>query len=98
MSLLLVFITFSALPKYSISSFVNPTFNFPPSIAIVAGIAPLSLIIFSTFKAVSTFLGYGIPCDIIVDSNATTGLPSSNAFFTSSFISKYFSNIKLHLL
>lgn len=33
----------------------------PLMIAIVAGVAPLSLKIFSTAFAVSTFSGYGIP-------------------------------------
>ena len=90
MSLLDALITLGAFPKYSISSSVSPTFNLPLKIAIVAGTAPLSRIIFSTLSAVSTFLGYGIPCDIIVDSNATTGFPCSNAVFTSGLISKYF--------
>ena len=34
-----------------------------------------SRIIFSTLAAISMFFGYGIPCEMIVDSSATTGSP-----------------------
>ena len=54
--------------------------------AIVAGTAPLSRIICSTVLAISTFCGYGIPCEMIVDSNATTGRLLSNACCTSLLI------------
>ncbi len=50
-------ITSLALPKYSISSELRPTLSLPFKIAIVAGMAPFSLTIFSTLRAVSTFLG-----------------------------------------
>ena len=45
------------LPKYSISSGVRPAFSRPPMMAMVAGTAPFSRMIFSTFSAVSTFWG-----------------------------------------
>jgi len=62
-------------------------------IAIVAGIAPFYLTIYSTATAVSLFTGYSIPCVIIVDSNATTGCPLANASLTSSLtLKRYFSN------
>ena len=58
---------------------ITPT---PSIIPIVAGTTPRFEISFSTFKAVSTFLGYGIPWEIIVDSNATTGFLFFNASST----------------
>ena len=45
------------LPKYSISSAVRPAFRRPPMMAMVAGTAPLSRMICSTCRAVSTFWG-----------------------------------------
>ena len=45
------------LPRYSISSGDRPALSLPPMIAIVAGTAPFSRIVFSTSIAVSTFLG-----------------------------------------
>ena len=45
------------LPRYSISSGDKPALSLPPMIAIVAGTAPFSRIVFSTSIAVSTFLG-----------------------------------------
>ena len=44
-------------PRYSISSTVMPTFMRPPKMAIVAGTAPCSRMICSTWSAVSTFCG-----------------------------------------
>ena len=40
-------------------------------------------------SAVSTFFGYGIPWEMMVDSKATTGLPEANASETSAEISRY---------
>ena len=58
MSLLLVLMTAcAAFPRYSICSRLRPITSLPCKIAIVAGTAPLSRIIFSTFNAVSTFFG-----------------------------------------
>ena len=45
------------LPRYSISSWVNPAFSRPPMTAMVAGMAPASRMVCSTISAVSTFLG-----------------------------------------
>ena len=45
------------LPKYSISSGVRPHLSLPPMMAMVAGTAPFSRMILSTFSAVSTFFG-----------------------------------------
>ena len=45
------------LPRYSISSAVRPAFRRPPRMAMVAGTAPLSRMICSTLRAVSTFWG-----------------------------------------
>ena len=68
-------------------SLVNPILGWPSIKAHVAGIAPLSLIIFSVSVAMTIFWGYGKPCVIIVDSNETTGLDLSfNACWTSSDI------------
>ena len=78
------------LPRYSIWSGVSPAFRRPPMMAIVAGTAPFSLIVSSTFSAVSTFCGYGIPWEIIVDSSATTLFPSFRAAATSGDKSRYF--------
>ena len=46
-----------ALPRYSISSALRPAFRRPPMTAIVAGTAPFSRMVCSTFSAVCTFLG-----------------------------------------
>ena len=43
------------LPRYSISSGVRPAFRRPPRMAMVAGTAPFSRMMDSTFRAVSTF-------------------------------------------
>ena len=94
-SLLDVFIISSDVAMNSNSSSVNPIFIFPPIIAVVAGTA---LIISSQAFAVSIFCGYGIPCEIIVDSRATIGTPSSLAFLTSSLYSTYFFNISLFIM
>ena len=45
------------LPRYSISSAVRPAFRRPPRMEMVAGTAPLSRMICSTLRAVSTFWG-----------------------------------------
>lgn len=48
--------------------------------AIVAGTTPKLRIVSSTSFANFTLLGYGNPCEIMVDSRATIGLPESSAF------------------
>src|SRR3990170_7108321 len=65
------------------SAVVNPTFKAPPMIAMVAGIAPVFRIMVSTSWAISKLAGYGMPWAMMVDSNATTGLPSASAVETS---------------
>ena len=45
------------LPKYSISSAVRPAFRRPPMMAMVAGTAPFSRMMRSTYRAVCTFCG-----------------------------------------
>ena len=45
------------LPRYSISSLESPAFSLPPMMAMVAGTAPFSRMMRSTFSAVSTFCG-----------------------------------------
>ena len=77
-------------PRYSISSSVRPAFIRPLITAIVAGTAPFSRMILSTLSAVSTFCGYGMPWEMIVDSSATTGCPLFIASSTPGLMSRYF--------
>ena len=58
--------------------------------AIVAGTAPCFSITASTFRAISRFCGYGMPCVMMVDSSATTGCPASSAFFTAGEMDRCF--------
>jgi hypothetical protein len=51
-------------------------------IAIVAGSAPFARTTASTLRAISRFLGYGMPWVMIVDSSATTGRPAARASAT----------------
>ena len=44
-------------PRYSISSGVQPALSCPPMMAMVAGTAPFSRMVCSTWRAVSTFCG-----------------------------------------
>ena len=57
--------------------------------AMVAGTAPFSRMVCSTRSAVSTFCGYGIPWEMMVDSSATTGFPAAFAAATSGDRSRY---------
>ncbi len=77
------------LPRYSISSAVSPAFSLPLITQIVAGTAPASRTVSSTRRAVSTFCGYGIPWEMMVDSRATTGSPDIRAAFTAGDNSRY---------
>ena len=61
------------------SSSVRPHLRRPSMIAIVAGIAPCSRMIFSTSRAKLRFSGYGMPWLRMVLSSATTGLPVRTA-------------------
>lgn len=78
------FVTPSApiLPKRSMSAGLRPTEITPSMMAIVAGVAPLRRTTSSTAVATATLRGYGMPCEMIVDSKATTGFPISIALRT----------------
>mmetsp|Transcript_8340 Transcript_8340/g.19662 ORF Transcript_8340/g.19662 Transcript_8340/m.19662 type:complete len:242 (-) Transcript_8340:96-821(-) len=69
--------------KRSSSSSVRPMQHTPSRIAMVAGVAPQDRTTSSTSRAVLRLSGYGIPCEMIVDSRATTGRRSASARFTS---------------
>ena len=62
----------------------SPTLIDPSRTATVAGTAPASRTAASALVAVSRLRGRGRPWDTSVDSNATTGRPSSSASATSS--------------
>lgn len=62
---------------------VRPTCGTPPSTAMVAGTAPCARTTPSTCLAVSRFWGYGMPCEMMVLSSATTGRPAASAAATS---------------
>jgi hypothetical protein len=79
---------FLFLATHSSSSIVRPILILPAIIAIVAGIAPVAIIVYSTATAVSLLVGYSMPCVMIVDSNATTGRLLSNAMAICGKISK----------
>eukprot|EP00760_Papus_ankaliazontas_P004281 PhM_4_TR1176/c0_g1_i1/m.14206 len=72
-----------SLPKSSSSSDVSPTWMTPERMATVAGVAPFLRTTSSTPRAHCTFSGYGMPCEMIVDSSATTGSPFLRARATS---------------
>ena len=61
----------------------RPTQQRPSSTAQVAGTAPSERTTASTACAVSRFWGKGMPCAMMVLSNATTGLPCCRAAATS---------------
>jgi hypothetical protein len=60
-----------------------PTHGWPASTATVAGTAPAARTAASTSRAVARFAGKGMPCEMIVDSRATTGRCAANADATS---------------
>ena len=70
---------FSGLPINSISLGDRPIVGCPFNIPTVAATTFRFSRIRSTAMAHSTFFGYGIPWEIIVDSKATTGLPCFRA-------------------
>mmetsp|Transcript_7748 Transcript_7748/g.48069 ORF Transcript_7748/g.48069 Transcript_7748/m.48069 type:complete len:212 (+) Transcript_7748:634-1269(+) len=61
----------------------RPMCGTPSRTAMVAGTAPFSRTTCSTCLAVSKFCGYGMPCVMMVDSRATTGMLCANACSTS---------------
>ncbi len=64
----------------------------------LAGTAPFLRIVSSSINAVSKFLGYGIPWEIMVDSKATTACLPVRAFCTSGCMSRYdFTGYKINL-
>ena len=75
-------------PRCSISLADNPALRRPPRTAMVAGTAPQARMAASTRSAVSTFCGYGMPWEMMVLSNATTGLPTASAAATSGATSR----------
>ncbi len=64
------------------SSSVSPALSWPSSTAIVAGTTPIAVRIASNPRAASRLSGRGRPCEMIVDSSATTGVPASSAAAT----------------
>src|SRR5690606_36644254 len=68
----------------SSSASLRPTLVTPSSTAIVAGTAPALRTISSSSRATWRLRGWGSPCEMIVDSSATTGAPESRASATSS--------------
>lgn len=65
---------------------VRPTWGTPPSTATVAGTTPCCRRMASTSRAVARLRGYGIPCEIMELSKATTGRPRDRAHCTSGWI------------
>lgn len=71
-----------SLPNLSISFRESPTLTYPSIMAIVAGTHPFEEMISSTSVAHLQFSGYDMPCEMIVDSRATTGMLFFNAVCT----------------
>ena len=76
------------VPSTSISAGVKPALSRPLMMAMVAGTAPCLRTSASTSSAVATFCGYGMPCEMMVDSRATTGLLCASASATSGWMSR----------
>mmetsp|Transcript_12038 Transcript_12038/g.50404 ORF Transcript_12038/g.50404 Transcript_12038/m.50404 type:complete len:217 (+) Transcript_12038:499-1149(+) len=70
----------SASRRRSASS--SPTRGTPSMMATVAGVAPRARTIASTSRAICRFWGYGMPCDTMVLSRATTAPPEASASAT----------------
>jgi hypothetical protein len=81
-SRLLTLITDSSSAIRASSESSSPAFGTPSTTAIVAGVTPASVSIASKDRAASRFPGLGRPCEMIVDSSATTGRPASSAAST----------------
>src|SRR5580692_6570799 len=82
MSRLLTLITVSSVAIRSSSSGVRPTRGTPSTIAIVAAVTPWPARMASNSRAASRLPGRGRPCEMIVDSSATTGAPDRSAALT----------------
>ena len=82
MSRLLILTTDSSAAMRSSSSGARPIFGTPSTSAIVAAVTPWPARIASNWMAASRLPGRGRPCEMIVDSSATTGVPASSAALT----------------
>src|SRR5580704_18578901 len=82
MSRLLTLTTDSSVAMYSSSSRARPIFGTPSTRAIVAAVTEWPARIASNSRAASRLPGRGRPCEMIVDSSATTGVPACNAALT----------------
>src|SRR6476620_4386234 len=82
MSRLLTLTTDSSVAMRSSSSGVRPTLGTPLTSAIVAAVTPWPARIASNSRAASRLPGRGRPCEMIVDSSATTGAPDRSAALT----------------
>jgi hypothetical protein len=78
---------FSAVAISSRSLSSNPTFAIPLTVPTVAGTAPSARTARSASRATVRLSGRGRPCEIRVDSSATTGAPVPRASTTSARIS-----------
>ena len=91
------FLVDASFAMNSICAFSSPTQHSPLITAIVAGTTPCCLQIDSDSKANSTLSGWGIPCAIIVDSNAKTGIPATREDSTSAEKRIFINNSKYSL-
>ncbi len=82
MSRLLTLTADSSAAMRSRSWEFRPTFGTPSMIAIVAGVTPWRLRIASNSHAALRLPGRGRPCEMIVDSSATTGARAASASLT----------------
>jgi hypothetical protein len=79
MSRTLTFTTSSRLATWSSAESSRPMSTLPSRMAIVAGVAPRERTMSSTSAATRRFSGRGSPWLMMVDSRATTAVPSSSA-------------------
>src|SRR5450759_3540259 len=79
-----IFLTHLARASISSSDLDRPTRILPETRAVVAGMAPPLRTMPSSSCASSRLIGYGMPCVMMADSRATTGVPLRRASWTSS--------------
>src|SRR5580692_9117428 len=82
MSRLLTLTTVSSAATRSSSAGVRPILATPSTSAIVAAVTPWPARMASNSRAASRLPGRGRPCEMIVDSSATTGAPDRSAALT----------------
>src|SRR6516165_1622140 len=82
MSRLLTLTTDSSAATRSSSPGIRPILATPSTSAIVAAVTPWPARMASNSRAASRLPGRGRPCEMIVDSSATTGVPDRNAALT----------------